>query len=85
MTFAQYAQRIRPRIERELRESAYEGEYPDDVAFQKAVDAVVEEAVSDAEFNAAQERQAYGDPEDSPRIQSADIWGTGEGRFHGII
>lgn len=31
----------------------------------------------------------YGDdkevPEDTPSIESADLWGTGEGRHHGII
>lgn len=24
-------------------------------------------------------------PEDTPSIQSADLWGTGEGKYHGII
>lgn len=27
----------------------------------------------------------FGAPEDTPCLQSADLWGTGEGRYHGVI
>jgi hypothetical protein len=45
----------------------------------------VHDAMVDAEFDAACEREAFGIPEDSPCIQSADVWGTGEGQYHGVI
>jgi hypothetical protein len=33
------------------------------------------------------EREAaeYDTPEDSPSLESCDRWGTGEGRYHGVI
>ena len=34
---------------------------------------------------AAEDREMFGGPEDTPSIQSADLWGTGEGQYHGII
>ena len=34
---------------------------------------------------AAEEREAFGYPEDTPSLQSCDMWGTGEGRYHGVI
>lgn len=84
MNAVRYAQTIRPRIEREMRESAYEGEYADEAAFQAAVDAAVRDEASEAEYDAACERAELGIPEDTPCIQSADLWGTGEGRYHGV-
>ena len=37
------------------------------------------------EEDAAHEREIFGEPEDTPCLQSADLWGTGEGRWHGVI
>lgn len=34
---------------------------------------------------AADDRETFGGPEDMPSIQSADLWGTGHGQYHGII
>ncbi len=85
MNTVRYAQHIRPRIEREMRASAYEGEYANEAEFQSAVADAVREAVQDAERDAAEEREIFGSPEDSPSIQSADLWGTGEGQYHGVI
>lgn len=85
MNAVEYALRIRPRIEREMRASAYEGEFADEISFQQAVNDAVEDEVAEAKQEVAQEREIFGGPEDSPCIQSADIWGTGEGRFHGPI
>lgn len=85
MNTARYALKIRPRVEREMRESAYDGEYADEAEFQKAVNEAVLDEVRDAEYDAACERDAFGAPEDSPCLQSADAWGTGEGRHHGVI
>lgn len=45
----------------------------------------VSDALSEAEQEAAEERELFGAPEDTPCLQSADLWGTGEGRYHGII
>lgn len=45
----------------------------------------VEEALQAAEQEAAEDREMFGGPEDSPCIQSADFWGTGEGQYHGVI
>lgn len=85
MNAEKYAQRIRPRIERELRAESVDGDYPNEDTFQAAVDAAVQEEVAQAEQDAAQEAEMYGDREDSPSIQSADLYGTGEGRYHGLI
>lgn len=43
------------------------------------------DALAEAERDAAEYREQFGYPEDTPCIQSADFWGTGEGRFHGVI
>lgn len=85
MKSVRYALQIRPGIEREMRESALEGEYRDEAAFQAAVDQATIEQVEEAEREVAEEREAFGYPDDTPRIQSADIWGTGEGQYHGLI
>ncbi|MFN9470903.1 hypothetical protein [Acidovorax sp.] len=85
MNSVQYALRIRPRIEREMRAEAEEGEFANEDAFQAAVDAAVQDEVAEAERDAAQEREMFGGPEDTPSIQSADLYGTGEGRYHGLI
>lgn len=49
------------------------------------VETWVEEAVADAEYDAAYERETFGYPEDSPCVQTADIFCTGEGQYHGVI
>jgi hypothetical protein len=49
------------------------------------IEAWVSDGLADAEYEAAEEREAFGLPEDTPSLQSADLWGTGEGRYHGII
>lgn len=85
MDAVRYALKIRPRIESEMRADAYEGQYADERAFQAAVDDVVADEVVDAQYEAAHERELFGLPEDTPCIQSADIWGTGEGQYHGFI
>ena len=85
MDSERYALRIRPRVERELRAKAEEGEFPTESAFQAAVDERVMEEVTDAQADAAAEREMYGGPEDTATVQSADIWGTGEGRYHGLM
>ena len=45
----------------------------------------VAEALAHAEREAAEDREIYGHPEDTPCLQSCDMWGTGEGQFHGVI
>lgn len=46
----------------------------------------VEETIEEELQMEAEGRAEYVETiEDSPCIQSADLWGTGEGRFHGII
>lgn len=49
------------------------------------VETWVEEALLAAEQEVAEYREMFGGPEDTPCIQSADTWGTGEGQFHGVI
>lgn len=46
---------------------------------------LVAEDVADNDRQAAEEREAFGYPEDTPSLQSCDQWGTGEGRYHGVI
>lgn len=45
----------------------------------------VADALAEAEQQAAEDRELYGIPEDTPSVQNADLWGTGEGRYHGVI
>ena len=85
MHSVRYALRIRPRIEREMRASTYEGEYADELAFQAAVDQAVLDEVDGEQRDAAEERELFGGPEDTPCIQSADLFCTGEGRYHVLI
>ena len=47
---------------------------------------LVEEAIEEELRMEAEDRAEYAETsEDSPCIQSANLWGTGEGRYHGII
>lgn len=61
--------------------------YPDDTPDEQA--GIVEDWIADelAEQYAEQayERETFGEPEDTPCVQSCDFWGTGEGRYHGVI
>ena len=77
--------KARRRIESEMRQLAYEGEYADEAEFQAAVDEETNNQVDEWEIEAAQDREMFGYPEDTPCIQSADMWGTGEGQYHGVI
>lgn len=54
MQSVRYALRVRPRIEREMRASTYEGEYADEVAFQAAVDQAVLDELEGAQRDAAE-------------------------------
>ena len=46
----------------------------------------VEEAIEEELLMEAQDRvERLEQIEDTPCIQSANIWGTGEGQYHGII
>ena len=46
----------------------------------------VEETIEEELQMEAQDRAEYLETiEDSPCLQSANIWGTGEGQFHGVI
>ena len=48
--------------------------------------AIIEEMIDEELRQEAADRAEYLENiEDSPCIESADLWGTGEGRFHGII
>lgn len=49
------------------------------------LDGYITETLADWKLEAACERDERGIPEDSPSIQSADLFGTGEGRYHGVI
>ncbi|TDV39559.1 hypothetical protein C7405_101678 [Paraburkholderia caballeronis] len=33
--------------------------------------------------DAVLDREMYGEPDDTPHIESCDMWGTGEGCYHG--
>lgn len=46
---------------------------------------IVMDLLSEWEFEAACDRDEAGIPEDTHCIQSADFWGTGEGRYHGVM
>lgn len=85
MISASYVLATRNRLDREMRASAFDGEYADEAAFQRAVDSAVEDAIQEDQQSAAHERETFGGPEETPCIQSADTWGTGEGRYHGLI
>ena len=49
---------------------------------QEGLDEQVQDILSDWSADAAEDAAMR---EDTPCIQSADLWGTGEGQFHGII
>lgn len=61
--------------------------YPDETAAEQA--AMVEDRIADELHDEAVEmaewRELHGDREDTPCIASCDMWGTGEGRYHGVI
>jgi hypothetical protein len=53
--------------------------------FGSYVAAWVHDGMAEAEQEVAEEREAFGYPDDTPCLQSADLWGTGEGAHHGLI
>lgn len=59
-------------------------EYPNSTPEERAEH--VEETIAEELQMEAEDRAEYLETiEDSPCIQPADLWGTGEGRFHGVI
>lgn len=61
-----------------------EREFPNETPETRAEH--VEETIEEELLMEAKDRAEYLETiEDSPRVQSADLWGTGEGQFHGII
>lgn len=49
------------------------------------LDEAVDEVLLDWAAEAAHDREVYGEPDDTPCLESCDQWGTGEGRYHGVI
>jgi hypothetical protein len=53
------------------------------------LDEAVDELMCDWAAEAAHDREAFGDPDDTPYLEpgrdNCDDWGTGEGRFHGRV
>lgn len=49
------------------------------------LESMIDDQLAEWEIDAAQDRELRGAPEETPCIQSADLWGTGEGRYHGVI
>lgn len=72
-------------------EAKVAAEYPEDTPEQQAetVEELIEDEIHDENQNRAFERDTFGEPEDTPCLESGrdncDDWGTGEGRFHGRI
>lgn len=79
----QYEAARRARIERKVRANAD----PEDG--EADIQAMIEDAIEEELYAEACDREQdlamFGSPEDTPCVQSADIWGTGEGRYHGLI
>ena len=49
------------------------------------VESAIQEQICEWGIDAAEHREIYGTAEDSPSIEHCDRWGTGEGRYHGVI
>lgn len=51
------------------------------------LDEAVDELIQDWAAEDAHDRECFGDPDDTPHLESGrhncDDWGTGEGQFHG--
>ncbi|WP_176331495.1 hypothetical protein [Burkholderia vietnamiensis] len=62
-----------------------ERQFPGQQFAESEVDEETDDVLLDWQQEAAVDREMLGEPEDTPSIQSADIWGTGEGRYHGLI
>lgn len=45
----------------------------------------IDQLLDDWRVESAQDRDLYGEPEDTPTVENCDDWGTGEGRYHGRI
>jgi len=58
-------------------------EFPD--ATQSELMIYAAELENEWAIDAAWERDMYGIPEDTPCLTNADLWGTGEGRYHGVM
>lgn len=76
-------------MQRALRQAArnldrirLEGEPP---ATAEELAEEAQEVLARWEEEAAHECEQFGGPEDTPCLQSCDLWGTGEGRYHGVI
>jgi hypothetical protein len=75
---ARAMKQARDELEQELKQDN-ESFDDDDVAERAA------ELLDEWACEAAEDREMHGEPEDTPCIQSADLWGTGEGQYHGLI
>lgn len=49
--------------------------------FEEAVQNLLQEWKEQA----ARDREMFGTPEDTPTVANCDMWGTGEGRYHGVM
>lgn len=69
------------RMQLALREAARR--YPDATAAELADETA--DILDEWREEAAHDREFFGEPEDTPTVSHCDLWGTGEGRYHGVI
>ncbi|OXS89471.1 hypothetical protein [Pandoraea apista] len=79
----QYEVARRARVEREVRAGA--GPDDSEADIQEMIEDAIEEELRAEAHDREEDLAMFGSPEDTPCIQSADIWGTGEGQYHGFI
>ncbi|ALS62293.1 hypothetical protein [Pandoraea norimbergensis] len=79
----QYEVARRARVEREVRASS--GPEDSEADIQEMIEDAIEEELRAEAHDREEDLAMFGSPEDTPCIQSADIWGTGEGQYHGFI
>ena len=76
--------RAKAQILRDPKEYGLEDDYNESDLFE-----AIDELMHQWQREAAEDREIFGEPEDTPCIESGrdncDDWGTGEGQYHGRI
>lgn len=60
-------------------------EYPGQAVTENEIDERTDDVLAEWRADAALHREIYGEPEETSSIESCDLYGTGEGRYHGVI
>lgn len=84
MTTARFIASLTTKANKDFNDALADGVYVESER-EARIEEWVSDSLRDCERESSEDRDFYGIPEDTPCMQNADLWGTGEGRYHGLI